>query len=230
MKRKSLDEALFKKENKILNKYKTIVCQVLMYIIPIFAICAAIYIPLSCQSKYSEIYNSYVNSYADTINKTYPVSKILEYTITGTVSSNIHNYSVWVKGKNGDMYNLTIPKSKCVVHMTNDSVGKCIVILHKYKGLLACFNGHTDESGSKENGTYTSWIHRKSNEFGLRDDKPDNVPYDYFINGNEIWYKFDAPKLINYWKDEHIWKKSYTPTYSIRYFNSQTHIYVNKIL
>lgn len=233
MKRKSLDKALFKKENKVLNKFKTFgkyVREVWGYILGIFLIGVAIYTPLSCRSKYHKMYDSYVNSYADTINKTYPVTHILEYTITGTVSSNIHNYSVWVKGKNGDMYNLTIPKSKCIVHMTNDSVGKCIVILHKYKGWLSYFDGHIDESGSKEKGTYTSWIHRVSNEFGLRDDKPDNVQYNYFINGNEIWYKFDAPKLVKYWKEEQFWKKTYRPTYSVRYFNSQTHIYVNQIL
>ena len=158
MKRRILDEALFKKENKVLNKFKTFgkyIRAVWGYILCIFLIGVAIYTPFSCCSKYIKMYDSYVNSYADTINKTYPVTQILEYTITGTVSSDIHNYSVWVKGKNGNMYNLTIPKSKCIVHMTNDSVGKCIVILHKYKGLLAYYDAHRHDSGCKENGTYT---------------------------------------------------------------------------
>lgn len=235
MKRKSLDKALFKKENNVLNKFKTFGNFVrnpwgyIAYILGIFLIGVVICTPLSCCRKYYKKYNSYVNSYVDTINKTYPATKILEYTITGTISSNIHNYNVWVKGKNGNIYNITIPKNKCTVHMTNDSIGKCIVILHKYKGLLAYYDGHKHEEGSKENGTYSSWRHRKSNEFGLRDDKPAEVQYNYF-NGYEIWYKFDAPKLVKYWKEEQVWTSSYRPTYGVRYFNSQTHIYVNQIL
>ena len=232
MKRQSLDKALFKKENKVLNKFKTFgkyVREVWGYILGIFLIGIAIYSPLSCCSKYHKIYNSYVNSYVDTINKTYPVAKTLEYTIITNSKYDGNTYSIWIKENNGNIHNLTIPKSKCTIHITNDSVGKCIVILHKYKGLLAYYDAHTHESGSKENGTYKSWIHRENNEFGLRDDKPAKVQYNYF-NGYEIWYKFDAPKLVKYWEEEQLWTNSYRPTYSIRYFNSQTHIYVNQIL
>ena len=228
---KSLDEALFRKENRFLKTLKKITVGTLRVLPWLFIGCvgiALIYYPISCTNRYSNEYQKIVESYNDTIRKTFPTVKTVHYTIVNSIKSDKEEYHVWVKAENGNTYSISFPKNKCAIHIINNDSAYCVVRLRKYKGYLMYYNAHTHELCDENNPQLrTSYYHRRTNEFGLRDDKPANVQYDYF-DGHEVWYKFNAIKLIDYWNNQPFTSEPPKPPYSVRYFNSHTDIYVNK--
>lgn len=228
---KSLDKALFRQENKSLKILKKIGIGTLRVLPWLFVVCLLgiiIYYPISCSVTHSNEYEKIVESYNDTIRKTFPTVKTVHYTIVNNIKSDKEEYHVWVKAENGNTYSISFPKNKCAVHIINNDSAYCVVRLRKYKGYLMYYDAHQHDTHDDDNPQIIRrYYHRKTNEFGLRDDKPSNVQYDYF-DGYEVWYRFNATRLIDYWNNQPFTSDPMKPPYCVRYFNSHTDIYVNK--
>ena len=170
--------------------------------VPVSLLCWGVY---SCNERavYEEKYDNILKSYADSINHIYPSTKILRYEIVKPITSDAHAYHIWVKDENNKVFNIYIDKTITHIHIDkNTKQNVCVVTLRKYKGRLVKYFVYQQADETDGNGHIVShYWPRKTNEIGIRDDKPVEIGSDVF-DGEQIWYSIQCNRLKQYYYDE----------------------------
>ena len=163
-----------------------------------------------------EKYNGILKSYADSINHIYPSTKILRYEIVKPITSDAHAYHIWVKDENNKVFNIYIDKTITHIHIDkNTKQNVCVVTLRKYKGRLVKYFVYQQADETDGNGHIVShYWPRKTNEIGIRDDKPVEI-------GSDV---FDRLKQHYYDETEGFPKKRY-----IKYMAKKFDLYINEL-
>lgn len=183
----------------------------------------------SCKRHYAESdkFQERVELCGDSLNYLFPHRKILTYDIIKPVQAYPDKYEIWLKNEQG-VQNVYVDKNKITLHVDSTVESNyCKVTLIKLKGRLVAYHESEEIKETDGNGHYTGnhYWHRKTNNAGIRDDKPIETRTNYF-DGEHYWYNVYIPNLKQKYYDS---TEGFPKQRYIKYMCKQIDVYVKTL-
>lgn len=168
-----------------------------------------------------------VEACGDSLNYQFPHRKVLIYDIIRPVYAYPDKYELWLKNEYG-VQNVYVDKNIVTLHIDPTIKSNyCKVTLIKLKGRLVSYHESEQIKETDGNGHYTgkSYWYRKTNNTGIRDDKPIEDRTNYF-DGEYYWCNVYLPNLKQKHYDD---AEGFPKQRYIKYMCKQIDVYVKEV-